>query len=152
MKRKKLMTVVLCLVLMLVLAVAVFAAVGYGSKDDPLITKSYLDKVLRPEIESEMDKEIEAAIAGLEMSDKSGDFTALSLEAGQSIVCEPGCEILHRAGELRSEASLADTTTGQSAGVGSLLEANHLYIALEETTLRAETEVTLLIKGAYEIN
>lgn len=152
MNRKKLIIVLLCLVFALALAGAVYAAVSYGSKDDPLITKSYLDKVLGPEIKADMDKEIDSAIAQLENDPVGADFVPLTLTQGDMISCQTGCEILHRSGELVSGGAFADTTAGAEFPGGSRAEANHLYMALGEAAFTAETEVTVLIKGSYKIN
>ncbi len=152
MNRKKLITVLLCLIFALALAGAVYAAVSYGSKEDPLITKSYLDKVLGPEIEAEMESEIEAAIRELENSPTGADFVPLTLAEGDKISCQTGCEVLHRSGELVSEGSFADTTTGAELPSGGTAEPNHLYMALDEANFIAATDVTVLIKGSYKLN
>ncbi len=153
MNRKKTIIILLCIVFPLALAGAVYAAVSYGSEEDPLITKSYLEEVLRPEIQAEMDKEIDAAIAAIESAEKSADFAPLSLEAGDRLACKPGCEVLHRSGTAISGGSFADTTAGVDIGSGETLEINHLYMALgADSVLTAETEVTLMIKGAYTLN
>ena len=132
MNRKKLITILIFLVLALAMAGAVYAAVGYGSKDDPLITKSYLDEVLAPEIEAEMDKEIRNALEELENSPINGDFVPLSLSAGDKLSCALGCEVLHRGGELTSEGAFVDTTAGMELPTMGKAEPNHLYMAGEE--------------------
>ena len=45
MKERSLQIIVAVLVVLLVGGVAAYAATSYGTRDDPLITKSYLDEV-----------------------------------------------------------------------------------------------------------
>ena len=61
MKTKK-AKIIVC-VLSAVFAVAgitVYAAYNYGTKDDPLITKSYIDEVLTPELMAEFNAQLDA--------------------------------------------------------------------------------------------
>lgn len=152
MTSKKTIIILLSLIFALAMAAGVYAAVSYGSKDDPLITKSYLDQVLRPAIEADVDKEIDAAIAEIEKADSGVDFVPVSLSAGTKLSCALGSEILHRSGTLVSEGAFIDTTTGAETAAGAALEANHLYMVLEETLLTAKTDVTFMIKGSYILN
>lgn len=152
MNRKKIIIVILCLVLALALAGAVYAAVSYGSKDDPLIARSYLDEVLAPEIRAEMDAEIKAAMEQLENAESVSDFVPLSLDAGERLICGTGCEVLFRSGSAVSDGAFADTTAGAEIPAATAAEKNHLYMALEEgASFTAETEAVFMVKGAYSL-
>jgi len=152
MNSKKIIIILLCIIFALALAAGVYAAVSYGSQDDPLIAKSYLDEVLRPEIEAEMNKEIDAAIAEIESPDNGADFVPLRLSAGDKLSCALGCEILHRSGTIVAGGAFTDTTSGIETAAGTDLKANHLYMSLEESQLTAKTDVTIMIKGSYSLN
>lgn len=158
MSRKKIFSLVLCAVLGLTaLSAAVYAAVSYGSKDDPLITKSYLDEVLQPRLEAEFASELDAALAEIE-TEQSGDFVVITLTTGQTVTCGVGCEVMLRIGSATAMGPdypvLVDTTAGESAANGTAMKANHLYmVTIDGNGFRAGSATTkLLIKGDYTVN
>ena len=51
MKKKTLTTIILIVVLAMVAAVTVYAVANYGTRDDPLVTSSYLQDVVQPRME-----------------------------------------------------------------------------------------------------
>lgn len=146
---------------MIFLAVAVAAALGagvaastgYGSRNDPLVTKSYLDEVLTPELMARFESEI----ASLESSSSAGSFEVLTLKKGQVVSAQPGCEIMLRIGAVSAcgddEPALVDTSSGASLFSGTALTANHLcMVTIAGNGFRAEADVTkVLISGTYEI-
>ena len=147
MKNKKTLIIVLIAVLVFALAAGAYAAVNYGSEDDPLVTKSYLDKVLRPEIEKELENELNMAITQLEEAGFD-NFVPVTLGAGDSISLSPGSEVLLRSGSVSAYGGFVDTTAGSDIANADVLEANHLYMALgESAALTAESDALLLIKG-----
>ena len=147
MKNKKTLIIAIIAVLVFALAAGAYAAVNYGSEDDPLVTKSYLDKVLRPEIETELENELNMAISQLEEAG-TDNFVVVNLAEGESISLSVGSEILLRSGSVSANGGFVDITAGSDAPKGTIMEANHLYMALGESdTLTAESEALLLIKG-----
>lgn len=157
MSKKKIYIILLCLVLLFALSAAVYAAVSYGSKDDPLITKSYLDKVLQPQLEADFKEEMDAALDSVE-SAQSGDFVVITLTNGQTVTCGVGCEVMLRIGTATAQGAdypvLVDTTTGESVASGSAMKANHLYmVTIAGNGFKATAGTTkLLIKGNYTVN
>lgn len=158
MSRKRIVTLVLCAVLGLTaLSAAVYAAVSYGSKDDPLITKSYLEDVLQPQLEAEFEAELDAALAEVD-AEQSGDFVVITLSTGQTVTCGVGCEVMLRIGSASAVGPdypvLVDTTAGESAANGTAMKTNHLYmVTIEGNGFKAGSATTkLLIKGDYTIN
>jgi len=156
--KKKRLTAILIIVLALAIlsGAAVYAANAYGSKEDPLVAKSYLDSVLRPELENTLKSELNDAVSDLRSG--SGDFTVLTLKQGQTVTCEVGCQILPRGGTLKAAGSaspaLLDTTSGDTVKAGSTLTANHLYmvsIAGNGVTAGADNTI-LLISGGYAVD
>ena len=147
MKNKKTLISVLIALLVFALAAGAYAAVNYGSEDDPLVTKSYLDKVLRPEIEMELENELNMAITQLEEAGVD-NFVPLNLAAGESLSLSVGSEALLRSGEVSASGGFVDTTEGSDTANGTIIEINHLYMALGvDAKLTAESEALLLIKG-----
>lgn len=158
MSKRKIIIVVLFAVLVgAALSAAVYAAVSYGTKDDPLISKSYLDEVLQPRLEADFQAELDAAIEGVENAG-SGDFIVITLKSGQTVTCGVGCELMLRIGSAVAQGPdypvLVDTTSGQSVASGSEMKTNHLYmVTIAGNGFKATAGTTkLLIKGDYTVN
>ena len=155
MKKKRILIPVIALAVLLVLGAAVFAAGNYGSAEDPLIAKSYLDSVLRPELENSLKTELNDAVS--DMRSGSGEFSLLVLSKGQSVRCEIGCEILPRLGSAvangASSPVLVDTTAGGTVANGTALKANHLYlVSIADNGFQATADNTyVLISGGYVV-
>ncbi len=144
-------------IIVLVIAVAVlaagigaYAASSYGTQSDPLVAMSYLEDVLQPQIENSLDAKISEATKGLS-NGGSASFTAVSLEAGQSLSVSSGTEIVLRSGSCASSGALSDVTAGTELGSGAELTANHLCLASASATLTAASAATLLIRGSYSL-
>ena len=155
MKKKRLIAAGIAIVILLIAGFAAYAAGNYGSAEDPLVAKSYLDSVLRPELEREMQAQLNEAVSDLHSG--SGEFTVLTLRKGQTVTCEVGCEILPRLGSTQakgaSSPALVDTTTGSSVSSGATLSANHLYmVTIEGNGITASADSTyVLISGGYTV-
>lgn len=136
---------------LLLAGITVYAVTNYGSETDPLITKSYLDEVVQPELERELEERLNDAADQLQRS-VPGEFTELKLSSGQSIACSAGGELLLCSGSAKAAGTLADTTDGGSAADGTALTANHLYLAAEDGSgLTAGGSATVLVSGSYTL-
>ena len=155
MKKKRLVVICAILAAAILAGVAVYAAGSYGSKEDPLVAKSYLDSVLKPELEKELKNELNEALS--EVRSGSGDFSVLTLRSGQTVTCEVGCEILPRIGSVQaygaSAPAMLDTTSGSSVSSGAALTANHLYmVSIAGNGITATADNTyVLLSGGYTI-
>ena len=145
-------TTKICLTVLAVLlfaGAAAYAVTNYGSREDPLITKSYLDEVVQPRLEQELQNQIEAAESAIRSS-LPGEFTELSLSAGQTLKCALGGELLLRTGSAKALGTLADTTSGSTVADAAGLTANHLYLAAAENSgMTASGACTVLVSGSY---
>lgn len=142
---------VIVLTLVVVAGATVYAVSNYGSQSDPLITKSYLDQVLQPKLEAELETQLKAAEDQMRSS-TPGEFTELSLSSGQSLRCSAGGAFLLCSGSAKALGSLADTTAGSGVADGGSLTANHLYMCAEDSGgLSASGSVTVLVSGSYNI-
>ena len=140
------------LAVLLLAGISAYAAVKYGTKEDPLITKSYLDSVVQPELEKELKSQLDLAETELRSS-VAGEFTELSLTSGVSVKCNAGGELLLRSGGARALGSLVDTTAGSSVSAGAALTLNHLYLAAEDGSgLTASSGAAVLVSGSYSKN
>ncbi len=128
------------------IAGTVIAAAGLepGSKDDPLVTKSYVDSVLSN------------GGAG------SSEYEVKTFPEGTTILGHQNCEIILRSGKAKinsfkaadgTENGVQDVTDGIDLTDGVKCPSNHLLIIPRTDTrgITTETEVYVMIKGSYEI-
>ena len=152
---KKTVISLIALAVILLAGIGVYAAGNYGTKDDPLITKSYLDAVVKPELQKQLQTELNDAVN--ELRGGSGEFTVVTLYNGQTVSCGVGTEIMPRLGSVKangaSAPALIDTTTGNSISAGTVLSANHLYmVSIEGNGITAAADNTkVLISGVYTV-
>ena len=132
---------ILCTLAVVIGGTAAIAA-NPGSQEDPLLTLSYLDKVLRPQLESQVDKAVKAneadlkarleqVVAGYEGSAGSAAFQTKTLARGESFKPGAGREFLLTSGSATALGALTDTTAGKSVAAGDKLELDHLYLTFD---------------------
>jgi len=83
-------------------------------------------------------------------------YSVVSLSAGQTLIGETGCEVMLRAGSAVCVSSvdpgLIDMTDGTTLNGGKGLVKNHLYMmTADERGVKADDDVTLLVRGGYTI-
>ena len=148
-----------------------------GDKKDPLITLSYLEDTVIPELLDALNDETKAVNKQLksDLSDQikaygkemkslvsgtgagSETYTLGTLTAGQTMALDVGCEVMLRVGSVTINAAtspaLIDVTTGGTNAGGSSLEKNHLYMAtISDRTLTPTAKtVKLLVRGGYTV-
>lgn len=167
--------------LIMVLLFTGYAALAdeYGSKDDPLVSLSYINEVLMPQTLSDIDDLIEEKTAdylkevakevddyGKEFESLSNDTEfiekvankisnqtsteAVSLASGQKITLSAGSEVIVRTGEGKFSANFLNVTTGTATLADEVSALNNLYLAVEESvTFSATTATTLIVSGSY---
>ena len=135
MKKKTLTTIILIVALAMVAAVTVYAVANYGTKEDPLVTSSYLQDVVQPRMEDAYRSTLNGAIGEMEeqfadqVAAAGGTYVLVTLENGQTLTGRAGTEVLMRNGAAAVAQSAAiDLTTGETAAVGAKLTENHLYL------------------------
>lgn len=149
---KRLKILLLALLVLVVAGVTVYAASSYGSQSDPLITKSYLDKVLTPELMEQFDKQLaDAGGAG-------ATFEVVTLSKGQKLTCQVGCQVMLRIGSAYASGPdnpvLVDTTSGTTLANGGAMTKNHLYMVtiVNNGLTASETGTKVLVSGSYTIS
>ena len=150
MKEKTMKILLLVLLVLLAAGVTAYAAANYGSKDDPLITKSYLDEVVKPQLEGEMQSKLESAASDI-LRSAPGEFTLVKLGSGAELHCATGCQILPVSGSVTALGAFADSTAGAAIAADAAMSANHLYLATEEGGVRADGEGGVLVSGSYRV-
>lgn len=151
MTKRRLTIIGIAAAVMLFAGVLAYAAGNYGSKTDPLITKSYLDSVVQPQMESELKQQLSEAEQQMRNT-TPGEFTEISLSSGQTLRCGTGCEFLLCSGSATALSDLVDTTAGGSVGSGGALSANHLYISVSDSGgLMVGGSAKILVSGTYSV-
>ena len=152
-KKFKVAALVLC-------AVSVFTVVlaEPGAADDPLISKSYIDTVLMPQIKQFVEEKISGLSGNNNGSMQTAEtFKVVELASGQKLMCEAGAELILRMGKAEiiatEKGGLADTTAGFDLANGTDMPANHLLIVpvSDGRGITAKNNVIVMVKGGYEI-
>lgn len=133
--------------LVFVFAAAIVIAASAGTEADPLISKSYIDTVLKPEIYAYIEQEANQG------------FTVVNVDAGKTVVGEAGTEMILRMGQATvigsNRGGLADVTQGVDLADGTAVPSNHMLIVpLDDgrgVRIDKATDAILMIKGGYKI-
>ncbi|MCI8424001.1 MAG: hypothetical protein HFF50_10835 [Lawsonibacter sp.] len=147
-------------------------ALAAGGQDDPLVTLSYLNQTVLPQILSQVEKNTaqqqedlakrfqeQLSQYGSTGSSATGAaYTLVTLTSGQTMSLELGCEVLLRVGSVTVSAdsapALIDTSSGGTLGSGASLLQNHLYLSTIEGRTLTPTSATvkLMARGGYTIS
>ena len=169
MKNIKKLIPVLAGVLLLCM-IAVFAeGDAYISANDPLITLSYVEQMLKPQLKEQIKNEVVEEIKkeGIPSSSSSSSgsvaatYEVISVSQGQQILAEGNdlsCEIILRSGSASAVApggqGLSDLTAGNEISDGASLGRNH-YIVIPRGDGRGVVVTTdiayFMIRGEYRI-
>lgn len=132
----------------LIIATTLYAA-GPGTADDPVVTKSYVDKVVNDLAQK----------LNLNGNADSGanTYQVVTVKPGQVILGKQGTEIIVRSGEgivLSSAAGgLQDMTEGADIEGGNLAPRYHLLIVPKEDGrgIMATKELIVMVRGGHII-
>lgn len=162
---------VICALLCMTLVIGVAYATA-GSAEDPLVTLSYLNNIFAPQVTGEMENmvaekstELETrfneALAEVPTGGTGGEaasvFSVVTLNKGQVLVGEIGCEVMLRVGTAECVSSgstgLIDVTDGSVLGDGKELVKNHLYmVTISTRSVKATADtVKVLVRGPYAV-
>jgi hypothetical protein len=129
-KRALIMVGTLCLLL-----VAGAFAAEPGTEGDPLVTRSYIESVVYPQMK----------------------FSVVDVPAGKSVILNSGTELILRMGNCSvigtQKGGLSDVTMGFDLANGTNVQGNHLLIApLDDGRgVTTSTDCIFMIKGNYTI-
>ncbi len=119
-----------------------------GSNEDPLVTLSYINDVLMPQVKSYVDSK----------TTTSGDgFKIVNLNAGQTVIAQASTEMILRMGNAQivatAKGGVADVTQGIDLQSGAVMPANHLLIVPLDDGRGAQmlSDGIIMIKGSYTI-
>ncbi|HHW03885.1 MAG TPA: hypothetical protein GXX35_13945 [Thermoanaerobacterales bacterium] len=141
--------------LMIVIAMGVFSVFALavradiaepGSENDPLVTKSYVDRVL-----TDIKDYVDSKTGG------SGGLEVVYLEKGEKIIGDGGTEIVLRSGQAAVVDSIgggiSDLTAGKDLKKGERALQNHLLLIPRKDGrgLVAQTDVVLMVRGNFTV-
>lgn len=143
---------------------SITALAAQGSQDDPLVTLSYLNQVILPQLENKvtaaveqnaatLQAQLDAAIADYETkvdetlasAGASSRFVSKTLAKDEKLTVGAGHEILLLSGTAKAQGELVDTTAGKTLSSGASLTAGHLYVTPSaDSGVAALGEVSLM--------
>ena len=130
-------------IVMSIIAVAVvlttvstgFLLANPGDSDDPIVTLSYVEEVVKKEL----------------------SFQVVNMSKGDVLIGEAGTELVLRMGSAEiiatQKGGLADLTTGVDLPDGTQMPSNHhLVIPVDDGRgIKAENNVIVMVKGDFEL-
>ncbi len=161
-----------CIVLSACILVGSTYAGAPGSKEDPLVTKSYVDDQVKDLQEAMgqgnygvLEEQLAAQSLLIEELRKQLETTAqpaqtyelITIAAGGTLIAEQGTEMILRAGKANIMGSynggVQDVTEGVDLQHGQEAPKYHLLISprTEGRGLFAETEIIVMVRGGYTI-
>ena len=157
MKRKALYSIILVFLLIFAALSANIATAEPGGDDDPIISLSYIEKNLIPELKAYVDAKI-SAIGQSGSSGKAAAFEVVEIKQGQKLIAEAGTELILRMGSATiiatEKGGIADTTAGYDLPNLTPMPSNHLLIVplADGRGFVAQTDIIVMVKGGYSIN
>ena len=164
-KRNLVLIVAAAFVVGILGGIGAYAATSYGTSSDPLVTLSYLNDKLKPDILTQMETDINTAVQELEDAvddaiSQGGvpvaeSYKFVTLAAGQSLTGYAGTEIMLRSGSAASQslASALCDSSGGNAFAGGALTQNHMYIVVADScVVGADSAAGLLVRGGYSLS
>ena len=126
-----------------------------GTQDDPIISKSYIDTVVMPQLKQYVESRISLINSG---GEKTDSFKVVNMTKSQKLICKAGTELILRMGSATviatEKGGLADTTAGVDLANGVSMPANHLLIVPVDDGrgILADSSIIVMVKGGYTIN
>lgn len=163
-RMSKLATIGILLLVSMTLCVS--ADGTYSTHEDPLVSLSYVNNVLGPQIMEQVLAKIDAEyvkISDISMA-SAGSYTTLALTQGQTVMADACCEVvlvsgmasavITAAANVEAGNGISDLTDGAVLVNSNLLPLNH-YLVIPKSdgrgfTVTSET-ATILIRGEYHV-
>jgi hypothetical protein len=136
-----------------------------GTTDDPLISLSYLNDVVVPQITQALEGKLtqvatdtaKAAVATQVIQQSGTSFVAVQVFAGQTLAGKDGTEMILRSGNASAvcpgDVGLVDATEGLDLTANKAIVFNHVYIIprSDGRGIKMTTDGYVMIKGGYDI-
>lgn len=159
---KKVKTAVSVVLLLMTFTTVLVSAAEYGSAEDPLVTLSYLNKVVVPDLVAKVTEQLKGTTVASPTATApaaSNQYIPLMLTKGQTIYGkDAGIEVLLRSGSLTVVDPIGDKivnmTNGTEASAGEALLLQNLYMiprADQRGITALSDEAWILVRGTYSI-
>lgn len=129
-----------------------------GSKDDPIVTLSYLELKL-DQLKDYIDqKSFSSTLPQPNNPIESPTFQVVELKSGQRLIAGAGTEVILRSGEalaiISPSGGLSDVTGAKDIKQDEKIPANHLLIIPRDDGrgVYAQADSFFLVRGSYTIN
>ncbi len=159
-RKKFIISAILLMLLSVLVLQFVYASGGEaGSKEDPIVTLSYVEQRVE-QIKFYIDEKIQSSKAGTSDGNKVGGqaIEIVFLDRGQELIADEGTEIILRGGSAVAidspSGGLANVTIGRDIQNKQPILANHLHIVprSDGRGVRAlDSNVILMIRGSFRI-
>lgn len=129
-----------------------------GSKEDPIVTLSYVELKLEQLKDYVDQKSFSSNQPNTGDSVQSQTLEVVELKKGQNLIAGAGTEIILRSGQavaiVSSLGGLSDVTEGKDLKKDEKIPANHLLIIprADGRGIRALTDCFVLVRGGHTIN
>lgn len=107
----------------------------YDGKKDPLVTLSYVNEILKPQIIAEVLEQLGNGTTA------TSNYTDINIECGKMLKLSTGCELIYRGGGaviITASDCKGDGITEIASGIeyfsGTSLAFGHIYYASESTS------------------
>ena len=157
---------VMLLIMLTVLNIGVSADESYSSKVDPLVTYSYVNDILGPQIMEQVLEKISNDYVKIEdiASVKAGEYKYVVLYKNQTLTAKGICEVIILEGSatvlvtssenIQNGNGISDITDGKVLVNGNVYPNNH-YTIIPKADGRGfyvtSSEAIVLIRGEYNI-
>lgn len=132
-----------------------------GSADDPLITLSYVEDVLIPQMKGYVDSSVAgigASSAPQSVTVEGGSYyNIVNVSKGQTIIGDRSCQMILRMGSgtivATEKGGIADVTLGYDLPNGTAAPSNHLLIIPVDDGrgIKMTSDGIIMICGSYSV-
>ncbi len=134
------------------LAAFVYAA-SPGTTDDPLVSKSYVEKLINEAFQNNS----VITNPAVNTSNSTSNYVPVNVKIGQKLIGEEGTEIILRSGRgfgyVSTESGIVDITQGTEVFNNEEIIKNHMLIIPRDDGrgIRIVEDSWFLVKGGYKI-
>ncbi len=139
------------------LAAFVYAA-SPGTTDDPLVSKSYVEKLINEAFQNNSSGTNSVITnPAVNTSNSTSNYVPVNVKIGQKLIGEEGTEIILRSGRgfgyVSTESGIVDITQGTEVFNNEEIIKNHMLIIPRDDGrgIRIVEDSWFLVKGGYKI-
>jgi hypothetical protein len=159
MKKKQTQILAIIVAAIILVAALVFHLVRINS--DPLVSLSYLNNTVQPELEKEFSNQLDVKADELQKSfaaavnNNNGSYKSVKIEKDQKVTFGSDSEFVFVSGNATAskDRSICDVTDGKTLDKGDTLAANHLFIALADgASIKSTSETVFMVRGVCTVS